>query len=290
MRNIEKIGKAIGLLLGIFYMIFFQGNEVFEWVLFGSVLLTIGIPHGALDHLLLNPKISNKGLIQFILKYLAIIILYLLVWIFLPVPALLAFLLMSAYHFGQSHFIGNTLRNKKKSTYLVTGIFYLSVIFWGDFDHTATILKGIVDISPVSEFGWPIIIGSFVLANILMIKNSRSDWRWLSLEMFLIGILLYQLPLLVGFIIYFGFWHALPSMQEEYLALKIYLGKNQLKNFVKRMMPFTAASIGGMWIILMIFYPGSEPEELTLLFFILVSLISAPHIWYMHLFLESKKS
>lgn len=290
MRNIEKIGKTIGLLLGIFYLIFFQGNEIFEWVLFGSILLTIGIPHGAMDHLLMNPKISNKGLINFILKYMAIIILYLIVWIFLPVPALLAFLLMSAYHFGQSHFIGNTLKNRKKSTYLITGIFYLSVIFWGDFDNTALILRGIIDISPLSGLGWPIIIGSFVLGNILMIKNSFSVWHWFGLEMLLIGILLYHLPLLVGFIIYFGFWHALPSMREEYLSLKIYLGKNQLKNFVKRMMPFTAASIGGMWIIMAIFYPGSEPEELTLLFFIMVSLISAPHIWYMNLFLETKKN
>ncbi|EKB48861.1 Brp/Blh family beta-carotene 15,15'-dioxygenase [Cecembia lonarensis] len=290
MRNIEKIGKTIGLMIAIVYLLFFQGNQIFEWVLFASILLTIGIPHGALDHLLLNPKISNKGLVKFILKYLAIIVVYLVVWIFLPVPALLAFLLMSAYHFGQSHFIGNDLQSKKKTTYLITGVFYLSVIFWGDFDNTAIILKGIVDISPLSGFGWPIIIGSFILSMILLVKNSYADWRIFSLEMVIIGFLLYQLPLLVGFIIYFGFWHALPSMTEEYQSLKWFLGRNKLKNFIKRLMPFTAASVGGMWLILAIFYPGSEPEELVLLFFILVSLISAPHIWYMNLFLETKKN
>ncbi|MGY6742448.1 MAG: Brp/Blh family beta-carotene 15,15'-dioxygenase [Cecembia sp.] len=290
MRSIEIIGKSIGLTIAIIYLLFFQGNEVFEWGLFGIILLTIGIPHGALDHLLLNPKISNQGLVKFIFKYLAIISLYLIVWIFLPVPALLAFLLMSAYHFGQSHFLGIALQSRKKTTYLVTGVFYLSVIFWGDFDHTATILIGIVDISPLANFGWPIILGSFLLSNVLLIKNSFSDWRWYSIEMLIIGVLLYQLPLLVGFIIYFGFWHALPSMTEEYQSLKWYLGKDRLKNFIKRMMPFTAASLGGMWVILAVFYPGSEPEELVLLFFILVSLISAPHIWYMNLFLETKKN
>jgi Brp/Blh family beta-carotene 15,15'-monooxygenase len=290
MRNIEKIGKIIGLLLGISYLVFFKGNEIFEWILFVCILLSIGIPHGALDHLLLNPNISNRGLINFILKYLSIISLYLLIWIFLPIAALLAFLLMSAYHFGQSHFIGNTLKNNKKIIYLLTGIFYLSIIFWGNFDQTATILMGIIDISPASEYGWPIIIASFVLGTILMIKNSSTDWHWFSLEMLFIGILLYQLPLLLGFIIYFGFWHALPSMQEEYLSLRIHLGKNQFKNFVKRMIPFTAASIGGMLTILAIFYYKSTPEDLTLLFFVLVSLISAPHIWYMNLFLETKKN
>lgn len=114
MRNIEKIGKTIGLMIAIVYLLFFQGNQIFEWVLFASILLTIGIPHGALDHLLLNPKISNKGLVKFILKYLAIIVVYLVVWIFLPVPALLVFLLMSAYHFGQSHLLEMIYKAKRK--------------------------------------------------------------------------------------------------------------------------------------------------------------------------------
>ena len=86
MRDIEKIGKILGLAIAALYLIFFQGNEIFEWILFATILLTIGIPHGALDHLLLNPKIDNKGLIKFIIKYLAIIIGYLIVWIYFPVP------------------------------------------------------------------------------------------------------------------------------------------------------------------------------------------------------------
>lgn len=290
MRNIEKIGKIFGLVIAALYLIFFRGNEVFEWILFASVLLTIGIPHGALDHLLLNPKINNKGLITFIIKYMGIILCYLIVWIYLPVPALIAFLMMSAYHFGQSHFIRIDLGKLKKTTYFFTGVFYLSVIFWGDFENTAAILTGIADILPLADFGWPVIISSFMISNILMIRNDALEWRMFALEMLVMGLVLFQLPLLVGFIIYFGFWHALPSMTEEYQSLKWYFGKDHFKNFVKKLMPFTAASVGGMWVILAIFYPGSDSEELILLFFILVSLISAPHIWYMNLFLEARKN
>jgi beta-carotene 15,15'-dioxygenase len=290
MRNIEKVGKIIGILIAFVYLIFFQENQIFEWLLFGAVLLTIGIPHGALDHLLLNPKINNRGLVIFILKYLLIILIYLIVWILMPLPALIAFLVMSAYHFGQSHFIGMPLSFLKKTSYFITGVFYLSVIFWGDFDNTAVILKNLVNIYPISVYGWPIILGSFIISNLLFIKNFPGKWWRFSVEMLVMGIILYQLPLLVGFIIYFGFWHALPSMGEEYNSFKSYFGKNKLGNFIKRMMPFTAASIGGMWIILAIFYSGSDADELILLFFILVSLISAPHIWYMNLFLETRKN
>jgi Brp/Blh family beta-carotene 15,15'-monooxygenase len=290
MRSIEIIGKILGLLIAFLYLLFFQGNEIFEWILFGTVLLTIGIPHGAIDHLLLNPKINNTELVKFIFKYLAIIAIYLIVWIFLPIPALVAFLLMSAYHFGQSHFIGIDLSSFKKTTYFATGIFYLSVIFWGDFENTTNILMGIVNIESLTGFGWPVIIGSFVISNVLFFRNSFVEWRLFALEMIIMGLVLYQLPLLVGFIIYFGFWHALPSITEEYQSLKWYFGKNHLRNFIKKLMPFTAASIGGMWVILAIFYPGSDSEELVLLFFTLVSLISAPHIWYMNIFLENKKN
>jgi len=290
MRNIENIGKIFGLFIALVYLAFFQENKIFEYFLFGAVLLTIGIPHGALDHLLLNPKINNKGLAKFILKYLLIILIYLMVWMFLPIPALIAFLAMSAYHFGQSHFIGMPMTYLKKTSYFTTGIFYLSVILWGDFDNTAAILKNLVDIEPISDYRWFIILGSFLISNLLLIKNFSDKWLIFSLEMLVMGAILYQLPLLVGFIIYFGFWHALPSMSEEYKSLKSYFGKNKLKSFIKRMMPFTIASIGGMWIILAVFYPGSDADELMLLFFILVSLISAPHIWYMNLFLETRSN
>lgn len=290
MNNIEKSGKILGIAIALVYLLFFQGNQNFEWILFGTILLTIGIPHGALDHLLLNPMINNKGLVKFIFKYLVIIILYSIIWIFFPIPALLAFIAMSAYHFGQSHFIWTTLTYQKKIIYLLTGVYYLSVIFWGDFNNTAAILNNLINIEPLQHYGLPIIISSLLISIVLINRNNLKNWKILSLEMIVVGILLYQLPLLVAFIIYFGFWHALPSMHEEYLSLKNYFFKNKLKSFIMRMIPFTAVSIGGMIVILALFYSSSEAEELILMFFILVSLISAPHIWYMNLFLESKKS
>ncbi|SEI78111.1 beta-carotene 15,15'-monooxygenase, Brp/Blh family [Cyclobacterium xiamenense] len=288
MRSIENGGKLAGVAIALIYLFLFRDNPVFEWVLIGIVLVTVGIPHGSLDHLLLNPSIGKVHLLKFIGKYLAIILVYLSVWLLLPVPALLAFLAMSAYHFGQSHFIHTPLFFLKKTTYLLTGVFYLSVLFWGDFASTTEILGGIADTSPLAPYGWYVIIGSFSISAILIIRNLPRKW-WLHLvEMLLMGSLFYHLPLLLGFILYFGFWHSLPSMQVEYSTLKHHFGPQGLKTFIGKMIPFTAASILGMSAILAIVYPRSSTEELILLFFVLVSLISAPHIWYMNRFLESR--
>jgi len=290
MKSIENIGKTIGLLIAGIYLIFFQGNSVFEWVFIGIVLITVGIPHGSIDHLLLNPTISKNSLMRFIGKYLVIILVYLVIWVLMPVPALILFLSMSAYHFGQSHFIQSPLTYYKKSTYFLTGAFYLSVIFWGDFDDTALILKGIVPIGKMATYGWSIILGSFLISNLSVIRNQPERWPRFLIEMVLLGTLLYHLPLLMGFVLYFGFWHALPSMSAEYTSLKQHFSKQPLKRFVTEMIPFTAVSIAGIGVLLAILYPRSETEELILLFFVLISLISAPHIWFMNRFLEARKS
>lgn len=290
MKNIENYGKIGGILLSLFYLLFFKENEVFQWTVFLLILITIGIPHGALDHLLMSPKITKNGLLKFILKYLGIIGLYLIIWIIAPTLALLFFLGMSAYHFGQSHFMHYPINKWKKVTYFLMGTFFLSVIFWSDFENTAKILGNIIEINGLQGLGLPIMVLTFLFTNILIYKNLPNSWMFFTIEMAVLGSLLYFLPLLMGFIIYFGFWHALPSITVEYFSLKNYLGKTKIKNFVKRLMPFTAASIGGIWMILALCYNWMNQEELVLLFFILVSLISAPHIWYMNAFLESRKT
>lgn len=290
MKGIEFIGKVLGLCIALVYFVFFEGNEVFEYILFGLILVLIGIPHGAIDHLLLNPNINANGLKKFLLKYLAIIILYLLLWIYLPIISLAAFLLMSAYHFGQSHFINTEIRRFKKTTYLVLGVFYLSIILWGDFGYTKNLLESILNIEQLESFGIPVIFFSFLLANILIAHNQPSKASYFILESVLLGFVLYQLPLLLGFIIYFGFWHALPSMNEEYRVLKKFLGKNKFYNFIKKLTPFTLISLVGIGILMAIFNRWMSTNELVLFFFILISLISAPHIWFMHRFLENKNS
>jgi Brp/Blh family beta-carotene 15,15'-monooxygenase len=290
MKSIEVAGKILGLILGLSYLLFFEGNDVFQWICFGGILITIGIPHGAIDHLLLNPVIDKKNLIRFIVKYLAIIAAYIIVWLLLPTLALLAFVLMSAYHFGQSHFIKLKFKKLEKLTYISLGSFFLSTVLWGDFEYTMSILSNIIDVSHLAPVGTWFIFFSFSISVTLILANFGVRSVWLLVELSLLGLFLYQLPLLLGFIIYFGFWHSLPSMTEEFEALKGYLETQKIKNFIVKLLPFTLMSLMGMSLILMFFYNMMEPDQLTLLFFILVSLISAPHIWYMNLFLDARKN
>ena len=67
------------------------------------LLLLLGIPHGAIDNILYqrSRQISN---LKFIGVYLVFVGLNIAFWLLLPSLAYLLFLLLSAYHFGQSQF------------------------------------------------------------------------------------------------------------------------------------------------------------------------------------------
>jgi Brp/Blh family beta-carotene 15,15'-monooxygenase len=194
---------------------------------------------------------------------------------------------MSAYHFGQTHFI----RVKIPKTldivlFLSRGIFFLALILLGNLEETSAILKDIVTIqlSHIQSIGLIVILLSGTIGiQLYLLKGLR---RKDIFELSVLGALLYYSPLLVGFITYFGFWHALPSMIEEYAYLKKIPQFNTFKKFAIQLLPFTLISLIGISLILMIGQRYLETSQLILIFFIMISLISFPHIIFMDRFLR----
>lgn len=62
----------------------------------------IGIPHGAVDHLLETKRWDYRRMPAFILSYLSVGILMAFIWYISPNTGLLLFLIYSAWHFGQA--------------------------------------------------------------------------------------------------------------------------------------------------------------------------------------------
>ena len=288
MRAIEILGKVSGILIGLVYLLIIKENETFLWGWFLLVMATVGIPHGAIDHLLYHKKVTREdGLQKFLFLYLGIMVIYLVCWWYLPVIALILFLIMSAYHFGQANFLPIKVENNKILLYLNTGFFYLAVILFGDFERTTEILQPMVDIQIFRPYSTIIIFSLFILSSFfILLLDSKKKYYYL-IELTVLGLFLYHMPLLLAFITYFGFWHALPTLIEEYKSLSFDNDKNKFLSFVKQLLPFSLISMVGISLILIFFYEWLTERELTLLFFVLVSLISAPHIWIMNKFLEN---
>lgn len=287
MSHVEILAKSTGILICLAFIVFPEVPSVVEFLLFGIILITVGIPHGGIDHLIHNPEIDRVGLIKFILGYLVLMLIYGLIWWFLPKLALLAFLLMSAYHFGQSHFIGKPVPRKLIFlTMLFKGGFFLCVILFGSWEMTQSIIQPILEISismPIQLFLILFFLISSISTQLISGLNlSVEDW----MEYLILSPLLFFSPLLISFIVYFGFWHALPSMAEEFRFLKTKPAFDNLKKFGIQLLPFSLISLFGIAVLLVIGLNYLEENQLFLLFFALISLISFPHILYMDAFLK----
>lgn len=288
MNGTEKFGKIVGISISLLYLGFLSNNAWFEWSVFILILFTIGIPHGAIDHLLLDVRKSKTSQLIFLSKYLGILMLYVIFWLWAPLLSLILFLFISAYHFGQGHYLKYPVRGFRILTYLSTGGFFLSVVLGSDFQMVSQILKSLIVLDPLPNF--PLLfIGFFGLMTLVLSRMQRlPKWHLFLLELLILGALLYMLPLMLSFIIYFGFWHALPTMIEEYQAITLNIEKDRLKVFILKLLPLSLISILGIAGLLLIPNQRLNSDQSILVFFILISVISAPHIWVMEQFLEKK--
>lgn len=289
MKRIENLAKGIGLFICLGFIFAPSTSLTIQLILFGAILLSVGIPHGAIDHLISNPKIDKKGLGKFLIIYLSLIAAYLSFWYFLPVLALGAFLMMSAYHFGQSHFLSEpTVKQYSFLIYISRGGYFLFAILLGDWEATKLILSPLVNLEYLNQ-SRILVLAAFFIATLLtqglfgpLFKRNHI------LELVLLGPILYFSPLLIGFVVYFGFWHALPSMVTEYKYLRAFTSYDSVRKFVLQLLPFSLISFVGIGLILFFGLKYLEDAELILLFFVMISLISFPHILYMDSFLKKQ--
>ncbi len=288
MSNTEKYSKGSAIILAVSYLIVPGESLLFEWVIFGLVFLVIGLPHGALDHLIYVNKEKSKNKSGFFSTYLFVIFIYFILWILFPVFSLIIFLIISAYHFGQVHFIHSRLTKLSPLLFFSLGAFYLSVILWSDFAATTAILAKIIEIEGISRLGIYFISIFFTVSILQILVLNPARKFYLIMEMLVLGSLLYQLPLLLSFVLYFGFWHSFPSLEAEYKSLTEGLKNGKISWFIQKILPFSLISIIGISVLLLISINWLSEKENVLLFFIVVSLISAPHIYVMDGFLKSR--
>ena len=102
-KNYIISSKLIGLLFAL-SLIFFKVEDSYSSIIFVIVMLTIGIPHGSVDHIIafINPKSRRfNSKLSFFTVYLSLIVLNIIIWVFSPYLGLFTFLLVSCYHFGE---------------------------------------------------------------------------------------------------------------------------------------------------------------------------------------------
>lgn len=267
---------SVGLL--IMQSILPIGFEWTQFILLAIGLFTIGIPHGALDHLLDHSEKNTKA--AFVLHYLAAFIVFLLVWLWMPFLAITLFIVYSAWHFGQTDMQEWQIRNAKPLKAFLWGITILAIILFGHTSETNVVLHN-MSLSPIP---WNKNDGQRVAYCIGVIG---LVWSWYERrnQMSLITLVLIisiSLPLLTSFGLFFIGHHSLNGWRH----LRQGLHTNHQQLFAKAL-PFTLGALGLMIIMLILFRNGRllqfQGEWMTI-FFVFISCLSFPHVIAMHRF------
>ena len=215
--------------LKIYYQethIFFQYDKFlcFEFLRDNSLLilslfliLSLGISHGALDHIkgkkllkLLNYKSTSTFYILYVLIGLSVILL----WLLFSKILLLIFLIVASYHFGKedSEFINS--KSNLELVYFFKGSLVITAPLLFHKTETLNIFSNLnFDISQslfISNEFLYVFIAISLFANIIISLNKQIDIKSLVLMDFISILLLnYFLNPILAFTIYFCFLHSI---------------------------------------------------------------------------------
>jgi lycopene beta-cyclase len=242
--------------------------------------LTVGLSHGALDHLCHAQIKNKKQMLSFVANYLFKGLLLGIVWYLVPNMALLLFIAYSAWHFGQADFREWKLKQGVFS--FLWGMVVLLTILFFHFMELQNILQQIPNLTlpqilnkiTANELLSIQII--LIIAGLLLAVFNKSKYLFFTLVYLLLSSLL---PLLVSFGIYFIGQHSMHGWRHLVQGLK----HNSLTLW-RHSLPF---SIGGAVLILCI--PLVAAPHYLGLFFILLSCLSIPHVLSMHHFYAKVK-
>lgn len=253
------------------------------------LILILGIPHGAIDHLLFNHN-KKTGSWKFYSLYLLTMLFFLVIWLIWPIIGLVSFLLISAYHFGQSQFIDVQIEpyTTSRPLYFSWGISILSGLLFYNQHEVTQILTTIPALEHFSvwlnskAFTYTYIISFLIALTVLFYASYKGKLkqRRLISEILLylfIHLVFLMLPVLLAFSLYFAFLHSTKVLFEEYEFLKSKSVVNGIGSFILSLLPFSLLSIFGMTLIVFILPPNILEYQGVLIILILISILTLPH-------------
>ena len=259
------------------------------------IALAIGIPHGAIDHLITIPRDSTRKFVAFIAIYTLIAIIAALAIAQWNLIGFQLVVLMSALHFGfgDSAYANESQAAADKNGYssLVLSSYaipagFLPVVLPLTDKRTLDVLQ---ELNP-TLINWAgtftqvlrnstLIIAAFSILLLVVIRNYA-----LALDLVLLSALSFFAPPLVAFAVYFGLWHAIrhtarlvPKLPS---AMQRVASGNPLASFFAAVIPGLYAIVG--IFLLGIFFVAKGTTELSsdFLWIILVIIwaLTVPHM------------
>jgi len=286
--NVIVKSKLAGLILA-FAIIFFGLESSYSILLFLIVMLSIGIPHGSVDHIIafINPEARkfNSKLI-FYITYLSLIVFNIALWVISPFLGLLVFLIISCYHFGETQVIGYNPTDNKLLNFVVGANILLS-LFLNNIAELQEILYILPQFASLDLTGFDSVFFLLISVAVLMLSIVNFEIKrkvTLYAEITILYMVFFHTDLLTSFALYFGFCHSLPMLMLEFKEFKT----DSFMRFYLKTLPFTILSIIFGFLLYQFNNDLLTSDNLILFVFIIISSLTLPHVFIMKDFVKDK--
>jgi Brp/Blh family beta-carotene 15,15'-monooxygenase len=291
-----RLFSTISVILGILLSILFSdllGESSMGWqVVVAVIALAIGIPHGALDHLVTLPKAQPKKMAIFIVVYVAVAVIAVIGILTFNTIGFIIVLFMSAVHFGigDAAFISEidrrtgTERKLNRWFYIPAAGFtpvFIPLVNSASTEALASVNPALINWHQGFDSQILFVVTAFaVLAILVMIVGKRNRE---VLDLSLLLLLAHLAPPLIAFAVYFGCWHAMRHTARLTLSLPRSLenlNQGNLRNaFSQAVIPGLPALIGTFVVAGAMALSGRDfSDEFFWMALVVVWALTVPHM------------
>ncbi|TRX23516.1 hypothetical protein FNW25_12690 [Flavobacterium franklandianum] len=250
------------------------------------LILSFGILHGANDLQLID-KIDivkhKNSTFRILIYYVIVVLMGILLFYLFPLLALVIFIVVSAYHFGEQQWqkLPNSLpiwsRILNQFLYGFTILFLLFVFHT---NQVQNIIFNITNFKIPNQYFWELlkVTGiAFISLSCYLYWKILKIRKKLLLEFFhlvVFSIIFKSSSLIWGFAIYFVVWHSVPSIIDQIKFLNGSVSKKHFLSYCKAAAVYWFVSILG---IALIYFFLKEEQLFNAVFFSFLAAITFPH-------------
>ena len=228
-RNFSSLAVLAGIVLSLLFSNILGSSSMGWQIIIAVVALAVGIPHGALDHLVTLPRSKPLKMFLFISIYVAIAAISVVAFLKFNTAGFVVVVLMSATHFGigDAAFLSEMDRrsgvNRKlpRSAYAIASGFIpvlIPLVNSASSDSLEEVNPAIANWH--QGFDQQLLVSAIVIGAIsilvLMYKGRNRE----AIDVCLLLTLSLVAPPLIAFSIYFGCWHAMRHTARLTLVLE----------------------------------------------------------------------
>lgn len=294
-RIFSSVSVGVSILLATFFGFLFESDSMGWQVVIALLALAIGIPHGALDHLVTLPRSHPIKMALFIALY--VVIALIAVWAILEwnVYGFYIVVVMSALHFGigdaaflseRDRILGRdrSPRSSQVLYALAGGVTPVVIPLVNERSSAAlaAVNPELVDWDGglADTFYWSAIA---LLATAIVAQLASRRERD-ALDLILLGLLAILAPPLIAFAVYFGTWHAMRhtarltlNLKKSQQAFERGDARGALRSAV---IPGTPALLGTLIVAagLVLFGENNFTDDFLWLLLVVIWALTVPHM------------